>query len=182
MVDQQYMAGLQRELLALKITDWYDMVYSWQWTLVALLFIVPWIIWWKYVDRKHIPQILVFGLIVALLSSFLNSSGLNLMLWSYPYRLLPFSDRMYSVSYAVIPVIFMFLHQYSPGWRPFTASLVVTAAIIAFVAQPILTAVGMYKIMNWNYFYSFLTLIFIGVISRLTQQLVLKESSHTGTL
>lgn len=176
MVDQQYVAGLQRELLALKIADWYDKVSSWQWALVVLLLIVPWIIWWKYVDRKNVSQILVFGLIVALLSSFLNANGLNLLLWSYPYRLLPFSDRLYSVSYTVIPVIMMFLYQFFPGWRPFTASLVVTAAVIAFVAQPVLAAMGMYKIIQWNYFYSFLTLIFIGVSSRFTQQALLKEA------
>lgn len=83
---------------------------------LVILLIVPWTVWWKLVDRKRIAEIFSFGILITVVSSFLNLSGLHLGLWSYPYRLLPYSPKIYVLSYAVLPVTFMLMFQYfAPG-------------------------------------------------------------------
>lgn len=181
-VSEQIME-LQRQVLALRISDWYDKVVSWQYALLIVLLLVPWIIWWKLVDRKRIIEIFAFGLLVSTVSSFFNSNGLTLMLWSYPYHLLPFSPRAYSFSLAVIPVAFMLIYQYFPKRTAFAVAITVLSAATAFIVQPLLKLANIYKLINWNYFYSFLALLMIasisGIIHHLVMQRALKKAPRT---
>jgi hypothetical protein len=175
MVDPNRMMQLQQELLSLRISDWYDKVISLQWFFLVLLLIVPWIIWWRFVDRNRIIEIFSFGLLLSAISSVLNANGINLMLWTYPYKLLPFSSRAYSFSLSALPVAYMFLYQYFPRWRSFATATVVLAAVIAFIIQPIFSMLDIYRLIKWNYFYSFLALIFMGLGARLLHQFVLQR-------
>lgn len=177
MVDQNRVMELQQELLALRISDWHDKVFSFQWLLIVFLLVVPWIVWWKLVDRKRTAEIFSFGLLISLVSSVLNGNGLNLMLWSYPYKLIPSSPRAYSFSLSALPVIYMLLYQYFPRWRSFTAATVAMSATVAFIVQPIFSWLNIYQLIKWNYFYSFLSLLFIGMVVRLIQQLVLQRGN-----
>lgn len=170
------MMDLQEELLSLRISDWNDKVFSWQWAFLALMLILPWIIWWKIVDRRRIAEIFSLGLLVSLISSLLNGNGLNLLLWSYPYKLLPFSPRAYSFSLSVIPVTFMLLYQYLPKLRSFVVGTALIAGTTAFIVQPLLSLAGIYKLMKWNYFYSFLVLLSMGIGSWFVHHLILYRS------
>lgn len=175
MADVNRMMELQRELLSLRYSDWYEKVFSFQWFSLVFLLIVPWIIWWRLVDRKHIAIIFSFGLLISATSSFLNSNGLNLLLWSYPYKLLPFSQRVYVISYSVLPVTFMLIFQYFRTWKSFATANVIMASIFAFVLQPILKWLGMYTMINWSYFYSFLIYLIMGLGLRLLLQVILQR-------
>ncbi len=187
MADPNRMMELQQELLTLRINDWNEKVISFQWFFLVFLLIVPWIIWWRFVNRKHIAEILSFGLLIEATSSFLNSSGLSLGLWSYPYSLLPYSPRVYSISYSVLPVTFMLMYQYFRTWKSFATANVIMASIFAFILQPILKWLGMYTIINWSYFYSFIIYIIMGLGLRLLLQVILQrelmatESVETNT-
>jgi len=170
------MMELQQELLALRVSDWYDKVVSFQWVFLMLLLILPWFIWWKIVDRRQIAEIFSYGLLVSTISSFFNGNGLNLMLFSYPYKLLPFSPRVYSFSLSVIPVTYMLLYQYFNTWKSFIVANLVVSASAAFIVQPLLAWLDIYKLIKWNYFYSFLLLLLIGVGGRYVHQLVLRKT------
>jgi len=170
---------LQKELLSLRISDWYDKLFSWQMAFMVIMLVLPWVIWWKIADRRRLVEIFSFGLLISVISSFFNGNGLNLLLWSYPYRLLPFSPRAYTFSLSVIPVSFMILYQYFPKWKSFTFSTTLLAAITAFILQPIFSLVGFYRLINWNYFNSFLALLSIGLMSRLVHQTVVQRAHNT---
>lgn len=176
MADPGRMRALQEELLSRRINDWYDKVFSWQWAFLVIMLIIPWIIWWKIVDKRRIAEIFSLGLLVAIISSLLNGNGLNLMLWSYPYTLIPISPRAYSFSFSVLPVSFMILYQYWPGWKSFALATLLFAGVTAFIVQPLLSLAGIYKLINWNYLYSFLALLIIGFGSRYLHHLVLERS------
>lgn len=180
MADTNRMMELQQELLALRFSDWYEKVISFQWFLLVFILIIPWVVWWRLVDRKHISEIFSFGLLVAVTSSFLNSSGLHLLAWSYPYRLLPYSPRVYVISFAIMPVAFMLIYQYFRTWKSFAAANVIMASIFAFVLQPILKWLNMYSMINWSYLYSFLIFIVIGLGARLLLQVVFQRELMTA--
>lgn len=175
MADANRMMELQQELLSLRTIDWYEKVFSLQWFFLVFLLIVPWIIWWRLVKRKHIAEILSYGLLISATSSFLNGNGLNLLLWSYPYRLLPFSPSMYIISYSVLAVTFMLMYQYFRTWKSFATANVIMASIYAFIFQPILKWIGMYTMINWSYFYSFVLYIMMGLGLRLLLQAILQR-------
>lgn len=174
MADANRMMELQQELLALRTIDWYEKVFSFQWFFLVFLLVVPWVVWWRLVKREYISEILSYGLLILAISSFLNGSGLNLLLWSYPYRLLPFSPRIYLISYSVLPVTYMLMYQYFRTWKSFAAANVVLALVFAFILQPILRWMGMYNMINWSYFYSFVIYIVMGLGTRLLLQAILK--------
>lgn len=176
MIDAQQTMRLQEELLALRIADWYDKLSSWQFAFLVVLLIVPWIIWWKMADRNRITEIFTLGLLASIISSLLNGNGLNLMLWSYPYTLLPFSPRAYSFSLSAIPVTFMLLYQYLPKWKSYAIGVTIIAGVTAFLLQPLFSLAGIYKLIKWNYFYSFLALLFIGFLARMIQEKVLQSA------
>lgn len=175
MADANRMMELQQELLALRISDWYEKVVSFQWFFLVFLLIVPWIIWWRLVKRKHIAEILSYGLLISVTSSFLNATGLQLLLWSHPYKLLPYSSRPFSISYSVLPVTFMLMYQYFRTWKSFTTANVILASIFAFILQPILKWMGMYTMINWSYFYSFVLYIMMGLGLRLLLHAILQR-------
>lgn len=170
------MMELHKQLLALRISDWYSKVLSWQFAFLIIILVVPWVIWWKLVDRKRIIDIFSFGLVASTVSSVFNTSGLNLLLWSYPYHLLPFSSRAYSFSLSAIPVSFMLAYQYWPKWKAFAVAITILSAANAFIIQPLLGWANIYKLIEWNYFYSFLTMLSIGFISRLIHNLIIQRA------
>lgn len=175
MADTNRMMELQKELLALRISSWYEKIFSFQWFFIAFLIIVPWIIWWRLVNKKYITEIFSFGLLITITASLLNEAGLTLLLWRDPYTLLPVPPRWFAPAYSVLPVTFMLIYQYFRTLKSFTIATIVLAAISAFVFQPILTWLGIFILIKWNYFYSFLTFIIAGLGVRLLHQVVLQR-------
>lgn len=171
---------LNQQLLALRIADWHDKVISWQWFLLLVLLLLPWYLWWKIVDRREVIEIFAYGLVVSIISALFNGNFLNLGLFSYPYPLIPINGRAYAFSLSVLPVIYMLVYQYFKSWKSFAMASVALSALIAFMAQPLLAWMDMYKLIKWNYFYSFLVLLVISLGARLINQLVLSRSVKRG--
>lgn len=176
LADTNRIIELQQEITSLRISDWFEKVFSFQWFFMVFLLVVPWIIWWKFVNRKHIAEIFSFGLLITATSSFFNGIGLHIPLWTYPYKLLPYTGSMYMPSYSVLPVAFMLLYQYFRTWKSFAAANVIMAAIFAFILQPFLKLLGMYNLINWSYVYSFLIYIVMGLGLRLLLRAILQKS------
>lgn len=171
---------LNQQLLALRIADWHDKVISWQWFLLLIFLLLPWYLWWKMVDRRRIIEIFAYGLVVATISGLFNGNFLHLGLFSYPYPLLPINPRAYAFSLSVLPVINMLVYQYFEGWKSFAVASVVVSVLIAFIAQPVLVWMHMYKLIKWNYFYSFLILLVVSLGAKLINQLMVNKSIKGG--
>ncbi len=174
MADANRMMELQQELLALSISDWYEKLFSFQWFVIVFILVVPWIIWWKLVNKKYIAEIFSFGLLILAVGSFLNGIGTQYF-WSYPYTLLPGLPRVYMITYSVLPVVFMLLYQYFRAWKSFAIATIVSGLVGAFVLQPIMVWLDMMTFIRWNYFYSFLAYIVAGLAVRLLHQAVLHK-------
>jgi hypothetical protein len=134
-----------------------------KWWLMLAVLVIPWIVWWFIVDKRRTYQLLTFGLFVSMIMSVVDIIGVETGLYFYPYKLIPFAPRLLEFTLGLLPVSYMLLYQYFPKWRPFTIALTVASAASAFIAEPIAAALGMYEMIRWNYLYSFIVYMAVGI-------------------
>lgn len=158
----------------IKMEQWLnDTVFTWQWCLLVALSIAPWIFWWCVVDKKRFTEIVLLGMFVLMSSSWMDDLGTDLILWYYPYKLLPVYPQLVPINYAVLPVTYMLIYQYFPLWRSYITAITIMAALFSFVAEPSLGYLGMYKMLKWHYYYSFPIYILMGITHRWLVETVL---------
>ena len=142
-------------------------LFQWQWWFLLIMTIIPWIAWWKLVDKRKLVEILLFGLIVMIIAIFFDLIVSNHMLWGYPHRihwslhpiLLP-----YDITF--IPVIYMIIYQRYPNWINFTIGMVLLSAVFSWIAEPLLEWMGLYQKYTWKAIYSFPNYIWIGLLTK----------------
>lgn len=156
---------LQQQLTDLEHQYWTDnVIFTFNWWVLLCIFIVPWLIWWKFVDKKRIQEILIYGFFIMVLSSILDDLGVASLLWAYPYQLLQIMDRLNSIDLSVLPIMFMMIYQYFPKWKSFFIAHVLLGFFSAFVAEPILVQMNIYMPLLWKFIYSFPIYILIAII------------------
>ncbi len=139
---------------------------TWEWWLLVALTIVPWIIWWRFVDRKRIFEILTYGFLVMVVSVFFDAIGVEFDLWDYQYRLIPLFDVMIVYCISVMPVIYMLIYQYYNSWKSFIAANIIVSAVFAFISEPLLVKMGIYIMFKWQHYYSFPIYLSIAIFLR----------------
>jgi len=134
---------------------WRNNLFTIQWWMLLLVFIAPWIVWWKLVDKSRTGEILSYGLLVSLLSATLDETGIALHLWTYTKTLLPLCLQMKPPNISLLPVLYMLIYQYFPRWKSFIIAGTVMAAALAFLGEPFLIWFGIYQVFTWKHIYSF---------------------------
>ncbi|MDF2572758.1 MAG: hypothetical protein K0R55_4362 [Sporomusa sp.] len=158
----------------MRVQQWLqDTVFTWQWWLLVALFIAPWILWWCVVDKKRFTAIVLLGTFALATASWMDDLGTDMILWYYPYKLLPIYPQLIPINYAVIPVTYMLIYQYFRPWPSYILALTIMSAVYSFVAEPALDYLGMYKMLKWQYYYSLPIYIFIGIVFRWVVEKVL---------
>lgn len=127
----------------------------WEWWLLFALATVPWIIWWKIVDRQRLFEILTYGFLVMTVSVFFDAIGVEFDLWDYKHQIVPLFDVFIVYDFTVMPVLYMLVYQFFNTWKSFIIANVVVSAIFAFISEPLLVWIDFYLLMNWKYIYSF---------------------------
>ncbi len=170
-------ALLEKQLVQLKIENWLrEDLFSPTWWLMLIILVIPWIIWWRIVDKNRILQITLLGMLVLIFSSYLDAIGSELALWQYNKMLFPLWSRLISVDFSVMPVTYMVIYQYFNEWRSYTYASIVIALLYAFVAEPMITRLGIYQQNTWSLWYSLAIYIILPLSIRL---LVEKISAHS---
>ena len=156
----------------------HDIVFTWQWWLLVVLLIMPWILWWHVVDKERLSTIVLLGMFVLATSSWMDELGCELILWHYPYKLTPVYPQLVPINYAIMPVTYMLIYQYFSSWRSYITAMTINAALFAFVAEPTLHYLGMYEMLKWQYYYSFPIYIIIAVSHRWLLEKVLAFNTN----
>lgn len=158
----------RRTLRDLSFEHWLNYeVFTWVWWLSLIVTVVFFLIWWKVVDRDRIMQISIHGLIVTILASFLDIAGVELVLWNYPIRVVPYHSLLFHANFIFFPVLFMLIYQYFPQWKRFIFVNTATSAILAFILEPLCARVNQYQPIRWNATYSFILYTVSVILSRL---------------
>jgi hypothetical protein len=158
----------------LSVQHWLNYeLFTWVWWLGIFSTIVPLIVWWKVVDRKRILELTVLGLIVNVSATFLDIFGSEFALWEYRIRILPHIPLLFPVDSIVLPVINMLIYQSFPKWKKFLIANTIAAAGMAFIIEPFVVLIGQYKLINWQYIYSFPIYIIICVFSKIVTERII---------
>lgn len=164
---EKKMFELRESISKTKINNWHqDTFLQWQWWFLLTLLVVSWLIWWKLVDKKRIEEILLYGFLIAIITLTIDSIGLFLNLWEYPYELIPVIPFIIPIDLAVVPCITMLFYQNFKSWKLFIVIIVIFALVSSFIAEPVFILMGFYKLHNWKLFYSFLVFVFNSVITK----------------
>ncbi|WP_303046855.1 CBO0543 family protein [Bacillus sp. MRMR6] len=159
--------SLQQKYATLAIENWLSgAVLTWNWWVLVFMFIFPWLIFLKYLDRERSLQIWCFGLIVILITSFTDDLGSELSVWIYPIKFAPFGLLALPFDFSMIPVAYMLIYQYFKSWKTFCIALVSQATIFAFVGEPFSVWLGFVTYLKWEYIYSFVFYIVTGLAAR----------------
>jgi hypothetical protein len=135
--------------------NWLHMiVYTYQWWLLVALAIIPYIVWWKIVDRKRFFEIFTYGLLVALLTGLLDAIGVETDAWDYKYDLVPLLDVFIVYDVSILPVTYMMVYQHCQTWRPFIIAHIFVSLAFAFIFEPLLMWLDIYYPAAWKHTYS----------------------------
>ena len=172
---------VHRELADMRFEYWiHHDLFTFQWWLLLFLLIVPWIIWWKFVDKNRISQILLFGTILMTLVITLDDIGVETHLWSYPYQLVNVIPRLIAIDQGIIIITHMFVYQYFPKWKKFIIANTIMAIIFTFIFEPITVWLGIYKLENWRYIYSLpIYILKASFIKWLVDEFLLKHQKES---
>jgi hypothetical protein len=150
-------------------------IFSPVWWLLLISFITLWVIWWKFVNKTKLLEIVTYGLLVSFLSTILNLFGTEFVLWGYPNNLVPVAPLLFEVDLGFLPVIYMLIYQYFPDWIKFTIVISITAVIIAFMGEPLAIRLDIYEMNNWKHIYSFPLYIALGLILKWILKKIIKK-------
>ncbi|MBS4214753.1 MULTISPECIES: CBO0543 family protein [Neobacillus] len=146
---------IEYKLTEMKNEYWFHHdLFSFQWWLLLIIFILPWIIWWRYVDKSRLKEILLFGSLLMLLVGLLDDIGVTTHLWSYPYKLVQVLPRLVPIDYGILIVAHMTVYQFYKKWKSFIIVNLVMATIFTFIFEPLSVWLNIYKLDNWKYIYS----------------------------
>ena len=178
----EQLAEMTRLLTQARIENWLgEKVGAWRWWVLLVLITVPWLVWYRLADKKRLPELTVFGLLVMVLTITLDELGFNLVLWSYPVDVIPIFPRLTSVDYTVVPIFFMLTYQYFPAWKSFFWALVAVSTLCSFVVEPIIMKLGFYVLMKWLYWYSFLIYIPMVLLARWIARIIVDITQKANT-
>lgn len=140
----------------------YDFL-TWQWWMLVVFLVVPWIIWYLLVKRDTLMEAFLFGTITMIITKFLDVVGLQFSFWEYPIELIPVIPRGFPFDISMVPVAYMLLFQYFKTWKTFIVAQIIMAAMFAFIGEPFSEWAQLVYYIKWNYFFSFLYYILVGV-------------------
>lgn len=154
-------------------------IFSFTWWVGIAMIVLPLLYWWKVVDRKRLLEMMLYGCFVNSISTFLDVGLSNFMMWEYPVQIFPHLALFMPVDYVLVPVIGMILYQKFPKWGPYILFSAIASAAMSFLGEPFAVWLGMYKLIRWQYIYSFpiYTLVYI-IIKFLVERIVNIKTSQ----
>jgi hypothetical protein len=141
-------------------------LFTWQWWVLLILTFLPWIIWWKIVNKQRIGEYLYFGVLIAIMTTTLDSIGSSMMWWVYPHQLIRILPPLVPVDLSIIPCLMMVIYQVFSQWKTYLLANIAFAFLASYLFEPLFVWSEIYDMITWNYFYSVLFYVVAGSISR----------------
>lgn len=153
-------------------------LWSFNWWLLLAIALLPWVLWAKVSKIKQQPEILVYGLFVAIVSLCLDVIGSDLVLWGYYNSIIPTTTPLLPLDISGIPVSYMFLYEYFKTWRTFCIAQFFWAAGSAFLIEPFFIYIKVYEMYQWRHLYSFTAYFLLGIGLRALVKHLVKSPAY----
>lgn len=145
----------KRRLYELQYEHWLqNELFTWQWWALLAMLIVPWVVWWRLVDRRRTASILCYGLVIMFLVITMDALGIVFEYWIYPIKLIPIIPHLVPIDWSMLPVWHMLIYQYFPRWRAFALAELAASVLLAFAGEPFAEWIGIYRVVNWYHHWS----------------------------
>ncbi|GBG54749.1 hypothetical protein SPFL3102_01383 [Sporomusaceae bacterium FL31] len=158
---------IQKLLTSARIEEWlqHDLFHLRWWLLLGLsIFAIA--AWWQLLDKRRLPEIILYAVMMMIVMMGLDECGEELTLWDYPLNLLPIFPVITAINLWILPMVFSLVHQNFGTWKSFALTAVPVAALISFVCEPALAWCGYYQLIEWQYYYSFLVYLAVSFLIR----------------
>jgi hypothetical protein len=130
-------------------------LFTWQWWLLIAMTIVPWFFWYQFRNIECQRRLLFGGLFVGLVSLIADMIGTQAGIWRYGIKAIPSLPPLIPFDLAIMPVEYMVIQQIAKNQKQFLLIALGVAAANAFIAEPILKWIDVYKPHDWQRIYSF---------------------------
>ncbi|RSK25728.1 hypothetical protein EJF36_01770 [Bacillus sp. HMF5848] len=137
-----------------------------QWWLLVFLSVISPFVWYWLIDKKRVIEITCFGLFYGVAAIILDSIGSSFLVWAYPVRLTPhLFPQLYPYDVGIVIIPYMLVYQRWGGTlKRFFIPAGLMAAFLAFIAEPFMEWLGIYKEITWKNIYSFPIYWLLGII------------------
>jgi hypothetical protein len=133
-----------------------EFISTWQWWFGIALFIVPWMLWYKFKKKDSTGRLLLAGILTILLSLTIDLVALSLGLWSYPMVIIPLAPFIFlPYHFSLAPVAIMFALQIKPKINNLLKG-VIFSSIAAFGGMNFFNAIDFYNPKKWSTLYDFI--------------------------
>jgi hypothetical protein len=166
--------NIQKQLTDTHIKGWLsDDVFQFRWWLLIILIVIIILVWLVMLDKSRLPEILLFTVLSVILFMGINEYGEELVLWDYPIDIIPIFPPMSSINLISSPLIYSQIYQRFDGKR-FIYAILITTAVICFAIEPLLSLIGLYQLIHWNYFLSYPVYIIAILLSKRATNKIIK--------
>lgn len=148
---------------------WYNHSFlTYQWWAMILITIIPWFIWWKFADKKRLMEIFLFGLLIMFTTVLLAPIKQNLNFWQFFHSIhWSLSTPLYPYEITLLPVIYMFVYQFSKNWTSYVIGTFLVTCLFVFIVMPLFIKLNFILFVSYrSHFIAMISLIIIAVLSR----------------
>ncbi|KEO83862.1 CBO0543 family protein [Tumebacillus flagellatus] len=147
---------IRKQLRDAEYSHWlHHDLFSFNFWLLLVVAFAPWWLWFRLRDRSRSFELLYFGLLLGMISTFLDALGTNLLLWGYKDQIFGVPPPLFPADVTLMSVPFMLIYEKLPAWKNFTIAVVLLSALYAFVREQLLECLGIYELTHWKHIYSF---------------------------
>ena len=158
---------IRSELKEVGYQHWlHDDLFIWQWWILLLAAILPWIIWGYLIKKEHRLHVFAFAMLIGAISSILDTIGADLLLWEYPTKLFPMIPPLFPADLTVIPVTFSLAYYYGKKCRIYILYIVIIACLFSYVIEPLCKWTQIYEPNNFPHWSSFIGFTLISLLVR----------------
>lgn len=147
------------ELWGYHLTDWRMNLFTVRWWFVIAGIAIAYAIWWKFVDKRRLTEILLFGSFIAVFRVIMDDAGASAALWVYSVKPLPLGHSLFLNDLTIVPLGFMLVYQYCQSWKEFFLWAVIAEVGYSFVLLPVLVKFDILRMYNWQYYYTFFIML-----------------------
>ncbi|MGB8954469.1 MAG: CBO0543 family protein [Tumebacillaceae bacterium] len=144
-----------------------DDLFSFNWWLMLVVTVLFYVIWLRIINKSRLTEILLFGAFVTIMSTIIDVVGVNLLWWGYPNNLLPIVPAFLVLDLSQVPITFAVVYQrYGYNSKYFFIAMAILSAVYSFGVEPLLSWLGIYRLHQWHYYYSFPLYILVAFLAR----------------
>ncbi len=146
----------------------YSLYASFEYLMLAALFLGPLILLIFKIDKRKIFLIGFYGYSVHMTSYYINLIGVNMGAWNYPIQLIP-SLPSFTFDSSLVPVTYMLMYQWTLNKKKnyYTYALLISI-FFSFIFEPLLVSMELLKLYaGFNYIHRFFVYAIVSLLTKL---------------